>query len=641
MLAIYSHRTQSVKASGTRTAMLQAWKRRIAVIAGVLVLSAACNVHAQAQRSFVNPSFETPVLPGTACWSIRESADVPGWETTEPSYNGTWNNTSHGSCGGHPDLPVVGAMQIFKNGWDSGLVATDGEQWAELNAFTARRLYQNVCMANGERVDWSLAHRGRGGTQVMQFNIGPNPDGTGAQAIVQARSSTTGGSIDSCGLGTCTYDGAVNTWGTYSGNFIWNGPSGMQTIGFESLTGGSTGNYLDNIRLTLRPYIEFYPANGVTAESAGSTGVPALRVAGVIAVPLNITVAITGGTAVLGTDYSAPGTSFIVSIPAGDYGERQDFPLPLAAIGNSLVEDNRTVELSITEDPANYAIGSTSACGAPANAEVVWTIVDDDVDLVATKAVDADPVMPGDAFEYTVTFANNTARPTVEPLDAHDVTAAVADALPAGLAFDAWTCQASGGASCPGGASNGSTSGSGAIAGNAVLPAGEGIAGGQIVYTINARYSDPASCAGVTNTASIATPGGLQEGDGVGGGFATPVPGGTGNNSAGIDVRQACADLQIEKSVTPDDVAPGAEVVYTLVATNHGPLDADNAVISDPGVPGSLTCTAVSCAATGGATCPAAPTPAQLVTGLAIPTFPVDAQVTLEMTCTVTATGTP
>src|SRR5690606_3887367 len=316
--------------------------------------------------------------------------------------------------------------------------------------------------------------------------------------------------------------------------------------------------------------------------------------------------------AVLGTDYSAPGTSFIVSIPAGDYGEGQDFPLPLAAIGNSLVEDNRTVELSITEDPANYAIGSTSACGAPANAEVVWTIVDDDVDLVSTKAVDADPVTPGDAFEYTVTFANNTARPTVEPLDAHDVTAAVADALPAGLAFDTWTCQASDGASCPGGASNGSTSGSGAIAGNAVLPAGEGVAGGQIVYTINARYSDPASCAVVTNTASIATPGGLQEGDGIGGGFTTPAPGGASNNSAGVDVQQACTDLQIEKSVTPDDADSGAEVIYTLVATNHGPLDADNAVITDAGVPGSLVCEAMTCASTGGATCPAATTPAQL-----------------------------
>src|SRR5690606_13523518 len=165
--------------------------------------------------------------------------------------------------------------------------------------------------------------------------------------------------------------------------------------------------------------------------------------------------------------------------------------------------------------------------------------------------------------------------------------------------FDAWTCQASDGASCPGGAPNGSTSGSGAISGNALLPAGDGVAGGQLVYTITARFSDPVNCAVVTNTATIAAPAGFQEGDGIGGGFTTPAPGGAGNNSAGVDVQQACADLQIEKSVTPDDVESGAEVVYTLVATNHGPLDADNAVIADPGVPASLACTAVTCSATG------------------------------------------
>src|SRR5690606_35828098 len=141
--------------------------------------------------------------------------------------------------------------------------------------------------------------------------------------------------------------------------------------------------------------------------------------------------------------------------------------------------------------------------------------------------------------------ANNTARPTVAPLDGHDATAVVADALPAGLAFDAWTCQASDGASCPGGAPNGSTSGSGAITGTALLPAGDGTAGGQITYTITARFSDAANCAVVTNTATITAPAGFQEGDGIGGGFVTPAPGGASNNSAGVDVQQACTDLQI------------------------------------------------------------------------------------------------
>lgn len=463
----------------------------IGMLAAGLAL-ASPHATAQVQRSFVNPSFEVPALPGTACWSIRESADVPGWETTEPSYSGPWDSTNHGTCGGHPDLPVDGAIQIFKNGWDSGLVAADGGQWAELNAFSARRLYQSICMANGERVDWSLAHRGRSGTQVMQFNIGPAADGTGAQAIVQARSSTNGGSIDACSLGTCAYDGTVNTWGTYSGNFIWNGPSGMQTIGFESLTGGSAGNYLDNIQLTLRPYIEFHPADAATLESGGNTGVPGLRVSGVIGVALNVSVEITGGTAVLGTDFTAPGAVFVVNVPAGDYGAGAEIPLPLEAIGDALVEGDETVELRIFEDPDNYAVGNTSVCGAPANESVTWTIVDDDVDLSITKDDGTATYVPGFDVNYSIVVANNG------PVAVTGVQ--VADPLPAGIADASWTCgDATGGGAC------GAASGTGAIDTTADLPAGA-----SVTYTLTLLVP-PDYVGDLANTATVSAPDGFND----------------------------------------------------------------------------------------------------------------------------------
>lgn len=636
-------------APGGRSAQLSTDGRSAASIFRGALLLAMMGVagwlpaQAQVQRSFVNPGFEVPVLPGAACWSIREAADVPGWETTEPVYDGPWEPANHGTCGGHPVPPVVGGLQLFKDGWadqtTDPVAAVEGGQWAELNTFTPARLYQRVCMATGEQVDWSLAHRGRNGTQTMQFNIGPNADGTGSQPIFQATSTMDGGSIDACSLGDCSYDGVDSTWSIYSGSFIWNGPSGVQTIGFESMTAGSFGNYLDNIQLTLRPYIEFQPADAATLESAGSTGVPALRVAGVIDVTLNVTVEISGGTAVLGTDFSAPGGQFVVTIPAGDYGAGADFPLPLAAIDNTLVQDNRTVELRIFEDPENYAIGNTAACGAPANAAVVWTIVDDDVDLAVSKDVDAETVPAGATLTYTVSFLNNTARPTVAPLDAHDAVAAIADAVPAGLQFDSWTCQASGGASCPGGAIDSSTSGSGAITGDAFLPAGDGAAGGQLVYTISATFQEPQTCDAVTNTATITAPAGLQEADGVGGGFVTPAPGGSANNTAEAQAQLVCADLAITKLVSPEEAESGDAVTYTLEIRNNGPADADGATVADPGVPDSLECTTLACSAEDGAACPAAPSPAQLAAGLAIPAFPSGGVVRFELGCTVTATG--
>ncbi len=104
---------------------------------------------------------------------------------------------------------------------------------------------------------------------------------------------------------------------------------------------------------------------------------------------------------------------------------------------------------------------------------------------------------------------------------------------------------------------------------------------------------------------------------------------------------QPAADLSIVKTVAPQDVAPGDEVVYTIEVTNNGPEAADEAIVTDPGVQDSLECTALACSAAGGAACPAASTPAQLAAGLVIPTFPNGGTVTLELTCTVTATGTP
>ncbi|MDH5821962.1 DUF11 domain-containing protein [Luteimonas sp. RD2P54] len=106
-----------------------------------------------------------------------------------------------------------------------------------------------------------------------------------------------------------------------------------------------------------------------------------------------------------------------------------------------------------------------------------------------------------------------------------------------------------------------------------------------------------------------------------------------------VEMAVAETDLAIVKTATPQTVASGDEVVYTIEATNGGPDAADGAILTDPGVPGSLECTGLTCSAVGGAVCPGAPTPAQLAAGLVIPTLPTGGSVNLELTCTVTATG--
>lgn len=102
-------------------------------------------------------------------------------------------------------------------------------------------------------------------------------------------------------------------------------------------------------------------------------------------------------------------------------------------------------------------------------------------------------------------------------------------------------------------------------------------------------------------------------------------------------------DLRISKTNNSASVVSGEQTTYEIVATNAGPGPANNAVLRDPAVSG-LNCTAASCTAAGGASCPVE-TGAALVTalqsgsGAIIPVLPNTGSVTISLTCTVTATG--
>lgn len=100
--------------------------------------------------------------------------------------------------------------------------------------------------------------------------------------------------------------------------------------------------------------------------------------------------------------------------------------------------------------------------------------------------------------------------------------------------------------------------------------------------------------------------------------------------------------LALSKTSSPAAaVRTGQALTYTLTASNQGPDDANGAVLNDPVVPG-VTCSAVSCAATGGAVCPAGPqlSVAQLQGGgLVLPQLPANGVVTLTLDCVVDASG--
>ncbi|MCD7060631.1 Calx-beta domain-containing protein [Pelagibacterium xiamenense] len=379
-------------------------------IAVAVSLAPTAAVHGQVQRSFINTSFEEPVLPSANCFTIRESSLVPAWETTEPTWNGAWHAGTHGTCGGHKAAPPVESpIQMFRNA--EGITAPDGHQWAELNAYTGgRRLYQEVCMVTGEQVQWSLFHRGRINTDLFRFNIGTDPSGAGATTIFDARTNTAGsGLIEATGLGTVNLENQADgtTWARYSGTFTWN-QNGLTTIGFQSREAGSVGNILDDIDVRLTPYIEFQPGSSSGAEEIATANIPAIRLAGTLDSPVTVQITITGGTAVLGADFTTPsGTNvFAITVPAGEHDATQPIPLGISIVDDDDAESDETIEIRIEEDPANYTISGTQACGAVPNVSSTYTILDNEDPFTVEKVALLRVVRRGEEVPFLITATN-------------------------------------------------------------------------------------------------------------------------------------------------------------------------------------------------------------------------------------------
>ncbi|WP_386067933.1 putative Ig domain-containing protein [Tahibacter sp. UC22_41] len=566
---------------------------------------------AQVQRTFVNLGFEQPSAGSSSCYFQVSEAIVPGWTTNHPSQNGAGCSPNVAQTPG----PLI---EIWANSFNS-VPARAGTQFAELNAEAASRIYQNVCLANGELVGWRFSHRGRQSAStddVTEFRVGAS---AGTNRVVRAGTQNDGGGgVVTCyGSGgadgdvannSCTSSLATNGWRDYSGEFTWQGSTATQAIGFEAVSaaGGSTiGNFIDDIQMTLRPFVELTTASASVREG-GSEALPALRVVGTVPTGgLTVELAVQGaGTATRGTDYTTTsGTATLtVTVPAGVY-DGTDFALPLSLIDDSLIEDNETIVLAITSSPTNYVLSSTQTCGGTPITTTTITVRDDDVDLTSALSASAASALGGEALSYTWSVGNHTAAPTVGDVTARDAAAAIAFTPPAGLSFTGWTCTATGGARCPGGTVNGMTSGSGAISGTANLPAGNATAGGQLSYAISAAI-DPTRCSSTTATASVNPPGSLSEGTAVQAGFVSPTPGGSSDNSASHTVSLSCLGvLSVVKSDGSATYTPGGSATYQIDVTNAGPSTATALQISDALPTGVTLSGAPTCTASGGATC--------------------------------------
>ena len=186
------------------------------------------------------------------------------------------------------------------------------------------------------------------------------------------------------------------------------------------------------------------------------------------------------------------------------------------------------------------------------NSKTATTNVTTSADLAVTKSDSPDPVTAGNNLTYTINFVNNG------PSDAQTVT--VTDAVPANTTFVSAMVTA--------GTGWGMTAPSVGGTGNVVFSKGTVVSGETAVFQMVVKVSaTTASGATISNSAVGAS--------------ATTDPNSANNTGSASTTVQASADLAVTKSDSPDPVAAGANITYTINFVNNGPSDAQTVTLTD------------------------------------------------------------
>lgn len=389
--------TSLLPASGTAS------RWATAVVAPALLLGGMGQ--AQVARTIINTSFETPTI-ALACQGYVYEARVPGWKTADTLLTNATTagfDNPNGCVGSNGTMPASGTrvFEFYSNGVRDNqsslyINARDGQQFVELSAETASRLYQPMCLIPGETVGFKFSHLGRmsstvqdvaafyvggtsalkSGTKIVQF--GDTTSGTGA--VTSALSTNT-----TAARGSLAYSGTTRYWYDYSGSFVVpSGLGGLQNLSFEAVSNstGNTayGNFMDAVQVTLNPFVEFVGSTTSALESSGSASLPQIRVVGVVpagGITVAVNVRVAGTTATSPSDYTGVAN---ITIPAVTYdgGTGSLFRIPLTIVNDAVAEPTEQIVFDLATG-AGYSVANTMNCGVSATASATHTIIDDDI----------------------------------------------------------------------------------------------------------------------------------------------------------------------------------------------------------------------------------------------------------------------
>jgi len=258
-----------------------------------------------------------------------------------------------------------------------------------------------------------------------------------------------------------------------------------------------------------------------------------------------------------------PGTTF-VSLAQDNGPPASCTPPPVGMNGTVVCEftdlangQSAQFTLVITPGPNTSVTNTASVTSDIAdtntanNTSGVTTTITQSADLGVTKSDSPDPVPAGANITYTINVTNNG------PSNAQSVS--LTDAVPANTTFVSFTAPAGWTASTP------AVGGTGNV--TATIPTLAAGASGTFTLVVATSAAETAGTT-ITNNATVATS------------TADPT---TANDSATATtlIGSAQADLLVTKSDSPDPVAAGANITYTINVTNSGPSNAQSVSLTD------------------------------------------------------------
>ena len=197
----------------------------------------------------LNGGFELPQIPsgsgtpailtdfgGSRVVAYREN-DVPWWGTiaTDPTASTSFDYRN--------------AIELWKGSQTFYPLTKpfEGNQFAEINAYTDGRLYQDFTLPAGAQVRWQVAHHGRDTSDTMVVSLGaPNNE------IQQGSSNVT----------------PKTEWRVYSGTYTVPGGQDITRFSLKAIGGGSNGNFVDDVRFTAKcpPVVKGYKSVKLTTD---------------------------------------------------------------------------------------------------------------------------------------------------------------------------------------------------------------------------------------------------------------------------------------------------------------------------------------------------------------------------------------